>query len=453
MLRDPESGILEVNPADLAALEALRTFEPEIYVLVAQNKVALTTERSSPGDRRSHQTVQQEETAKQLVSELVQLASEANREQVRTLLGTLFPQILWITRDSAHNYNYIPHREALMTLQVCNEAIFDRYFQMAIHARDISHSEWKRLLEATGSRDAFAAHLRDLKERDLLDVALGRLTVWADKIPLENAVPFLTALLDVGDEFPAIPAAPGFPFWGQELQARALLQRYFRQEVPVYESENDENRSSRRTRLAHPFTDAIKATSGCFFPIYLLHYEERDPEKPDEDRFLLNESDALALREEGLRIVRRAAADGSLLALKARMLFVFACWRDWAGDEAKQWLDSVLSMGAGVAAFLRHCVHDGYESVGEESNEFRAIDLRTVGSYLPFLEVEERIGELDVAALSQAERQAIEMFLTALTRWREGRLSPQQMRELPDPQAEASPPDSEDSSVGPGNEA
>ena len=436
VLKDEESHTLEVNPADLAALEMLRTFEPEVYASVAGHKTELTTPRRTGSESRDPR---QEEAAKTYVQALLDSVPRERRERVKNSLSALFPPIRWITQDHTNFFPHIAFDVALMTLQVFHPAIFDRYFYLAVHARDISQTEWKNFLSKTGDRHAFAAHLRDFEKRALLQVALERLTTWAERIPLEHAAQILTSLFDVGDVFPGHGIAPGFNFWGQELQARAFLQRFFFQQVKAYSSETDEEREARRAPFEEALAQALRETTGCFFPIYILSYEDRVDHKSLSERdFLFNREASQRLRDEGVRILRRAAGDGSLLALPNRMIFVYACWKDWAPDEARQWLDGVLGTGEGVVAFLRHCRHSGYQWGGDEGGPYRAVELRTVENYLPVVEAEEKIAALEEEDLSEDERDAVSLFRQAMSAWREGRLSPQQTRELPSPHSEES---------------
>ena len=446
VLRDEDSGIIEVNPADLMGLEALRVFEPDIYAWLALNKKLLTTERQrSPSQGKNDEL---EHAAKSLVASLIEMASEHRRDAVKKLLGTLFPQIYWAIAEVRHHYNEIHWGRALMALQVLHPAIFDRYFQLSVNARDIAQVEWKQFLAKTGDRESLAAHLRDFSARGLLPAALERLTVWADRVPLDHAAPFLTALFDVGNEFPGVPAAPGFPIWGQEIQARWLVQRYFRQGLNAYESEEPAARDARRSRLAVLFAEALRQTTGCFYPIYLVAYENREENREqgeaqgagkqrDEEHYLLNEADSLSFRADALNLIRRAAQNGSLLAQKNRLLFVLHCWREWGNeDEVRRWLEEVLATDAGVVTFLRRCTGSIIQWTGDWQigETLERIELGSVHSCVPLPQLEARLNRLDLDALDKNDRAVIESVRHSIRLWREGKLTHLQSQGLPNPQ-------------------
>jgi predicted KAP-like P-loop ATPase len=446
VLRDEETGIIEVDPADLIGLEALRVFEPDIYARLARNKDLLTTERQRSPSQGENQKL--ELAVEAFVASLIEMASEPRRDAVKKLLGTLFPQVYWAIVGLRHLHNDVHWGRALMALQVCHPAIFDRYFQLAVNAHDIAQVEWRQLLAKTGDRTALTAHLSDFSARGLLPAALERLTVWADRVPLEHAASFLTALFDVGNEFPSVPAAPGFPFWGQELQARALVQRYFKQGLNPYESEEPAARDARRSKLAVPFAEALRQTTGCFFPVYLVAYENREwnreqgeeqraARQRDEEYYLLNEADSVSLRADALNLIRHAAQNGSLLEQKNRLLFVLHCWREWGSeDEVSQWLNEVLAVDTGVVTFLRRCTGSivQWTNDWQVGNTLERIELGAVHSCVPLPQLETRLKRLDLDALDKSDRAVIESVRHSIRLWREGKLTHLQSEGLPDPQ-------------------
>src|SRR3954451_12035052 len=87
----------------------------------------------------------------------------------------------------------------LRDLRVCHPDVFDRYFVLAIPEQDISQAEIDGLLASAGDREAVVARLRSLEERALLNVALDRLEAYKQEIALEHAIPFITAVFDIGD--------------------------------------------------------------------------------------------------------------------------------------------------------------------------------------------------------------------------------------------------------------
>ena len=88
-------------------------------------------------------------------------------------------------------------------LRVCHQDVFDRYFLLSIPEGDISQADLDSLLVAsTGDRDKLVSRFNELRERGLLAVVLDRLEAYKQKVSLADAVPFIAALFDIGDDLP-----------------------------------------------------------------------------------------------------------------------------------------------------------------------------------------------------------------------------------------------------------
>ena len=84
---------------------------------------------------------------------------------------------------------------------------------IAVPPRDVSQLKAALgSLSADRDRRARLAHAAfgALKKRDLLGVALDRFEAYKQTISLDNAVPFVTALFDIGDDLPDIVYIYGF---------------------------------------------------------------------------------------------------------------------------------------------------------------------------------------------------------------------------------------------------
>jgi predicted KAP-like P-loop ATPase len=192
------SGSFEVNPVDLIALEVLRLSEPEVYRQLPAAKSALTDPRDSGSQSRSEQ-----EEARMVMESIVVQASESNRSRVREILKQLFPRIEWVFGGS--HYGAGIDEQWFRNLRVCHPKLFDRYFHLTIPEGEISQADLDRILSLVSERDELVTEFRVLNQRGLLSVTLDRLEAYKEKINLQYAVPFVTALFDIGDELPDDP--------------------------------------------------------------------------------------------------------------------------------------------------------------------------------------------------------------------------------------------------------
>lgn len=208
------SGSFEVNPIDLITLEVLRVFEPVVYHRLPEAKSALTEQRGHGLHRRGD-----EEKTRHVVKSIVDQVPETNRPQIREILKQLFPPAQWIFGGPGYGPGF--EEEWYRDLRVCHSDVFDRYFHLTISEGDISQAELDRLLSLLGDREGLIAEFRALNKSDLLSVALDRLEAYKEKIDLQHAVPFTTALYDIGDELPDEPT--GFFSIGPDMHVVRII--------------------------------------------------------------------------------------------------------------------------------------------------------------------------------------------------------------------------------------
>ena len=229
-------GSLEVNPIDLIALEVLRVFEPAVYHLLPMNKDFLT----QVTDRDTHK-LDKEKEHRLKWDAIVDAAEPRSKEQVRELLKFLFPML------SAGNEELF-YRE----LRVCHPNVFDRYFLLSIPEGDISQADLDALLASTGDRDQLVSQFNELRARGLLAVVLDRLEAYKQTVGLADAVPFIAALFDIGDDLPEEQSGMfAVDAW---MHASRIIRWYLMNEPDV---------ANRRSYLA----EAMKISEGLYLPV------------------------------------------------------------------------------------------------------------------------------------------------------------------------------------------
>ena len=183
-------GAFEVNVIDLIALETLRVYEPDFYLALPKNKSLLTDVRDFGRGNRDEEG--------QKVNALLEGVPAARADALRELIKHLFPPVEWVLGGSHYGADWTERwsRE----LRVCSEDMFDRYFHFVLPPGDLSQEMIERLMAATGDREALRLELEALASRNLLELAMDRLEAYKQQIPLKDAVPFVTAMFDMGDQ-------------------------------------------------------------------------------------------------------------------------------------------------------------------------------------------------------------------------------------------------------------
>lgn len=356
-------GYFEVNPIDLIALEVLRVCEPEVYHKIYESKSMLTRQNYGLSGKDANDLTRVECEA------IINLASEGNRTQVKEIIKQLFPTIEWVLGGYSYGADF--EEGWFRDLRVCHSKIFDRFFHLAIPESDVSHAELKRILSLVGDRESLVAELNFFSERGLLEVLLDRLEAYKEQIDLKYAVPFITALFDIGEKLTA--DAPGFFGMGSDMHASRIIFWYLKKE------EDAEKR-------ANIIKDALKATNGVYLPVMQISSENsRQERKKDHSAFLVNENSIEELKGLCVKIIKQASESGKLNN-HPKMASILYRWRDWASpEESARWVEKLIETREGVIAFLtaflqRSKVH----GMGDYTYRIRySISLKNIEDFVP----------------------------------------------------------------------
>ncbi len=392
----------EVNPVDLIAIEALHLFEPNCYRRIHAAKVALTQKRQSVPFADDEFNKRDRET----IDSVIEACSERNREAIRRIIRRLFP--LSERVYSGHSPGAPSDDECLRRLRVCHPLVFDRYFHYAIPIGDVSQSDVQRVLEVARDRERLAHVFRSLDDQRLLAPMIERLESYADTIPKESTLSFITALMDIGellstDKHGIVGA--NAPLRAQ-LLIRALLQR--------------ESYPAKRLEI---FLKTVNDTYGLAAPIMAIADEcNEKSRRGDPDDFLVKDEHLGELKSAGATKIREAAAQGSLLN-HADLHQILYHWSHWADvTEVQAWFVSSIETREGLlralAAFtFKSSAHISMESAPEESYNLR---VEAIERYATLEQIEQRVRFVTDVDLNPEQVRGLQAFQCAIERRRSG---------------------------------
>ncbi|MBI4322937.1 MAG: hypothetical protein HY596_01530 [Candidatus Omnitrophica bacterium] len=399
--KNENTRAFEVNPIDLIALEVLRVFEPDIYQRLPGVKEMLT-------DLSSDKSGKEREEIRRTIESIVARAPQELQEQVREILKQLFPKIEWVFGGYGYGSGFDERwfREA----RVCHPNVFDRYFHFVIPEGDISKADIDRLLSLVGDRQGLVSEFRALNKRNLLGVALDRFEAYKQEIGLEHAGPFVSALLDIGDELPE-----GDIFFGPEANATRIIHWYLKQEKD----------QKRRGQL---LLRAMKETTGLYLAVRKTANEDDGPHlQKQPDDFLVDEADSQELRKVSIEKIRKAANSG-VLATHPRMAFILYRWREWASkEEPTGWVTNLVESKQGLLSFLAAFLQRSTsQSIGDYVARVNwRIKLKDLEDFISLDVLEKKVEQLTTETpaknLGEREQRAVETFQKALKRRREGK--------------------------------
>jgi predicted KAP-like P-loop ATPase len=341
----------EVNTADFIAVEALRLFLPSLYELIRA-----TPERFA-GTTRARTALTAEAEVREFHEAWVADLPPAIRIDLITLMLRLFPAIpdepgLIINRDP-------PGENTRQELRIATPELFSIYFQFVVPGSVVSNADLEAYLADASDPQRFGALLvrlageRDTSGVSRLGAVLERMRDVAGDIQPQLLETLIAALLDVGDEVGLVrDSTTRELIWG-------LLRRLDEPERFAVIG-----REGRRGRAA----------STCVWVIAELgleHGHGGGTRDMAEDERLVTLDHLVELEQVGLRRIREAAQNGSLLDLPS-LAMVLSCWQVWDRAECVKWVaDQSESDDALVKIVSAHLVRV----------RDRDSDLGTMGAY------------------------------------------------------------------------
>lgn len=389
----------EVNFVDLASLEVLRVFEPNVYHQITVLKDSLTR-----GVDQNLGTTRQRDKIKGEIEGLVALASDGKQNYVQPIIKALFPKTEWVFGGP----NYSSISDTWFTdLRVCHPDRFDKYFILTIPEKDISQAEIDYIISLTGDRYKLTEYLSKLSKQDIIDVVFDRLEYYKTDVKKENAVPFITALFDYGDKL------------SDEFQEPPSLNSVSNATRIIYFALKENFDQDERGRILQ---EAIEDTIGMFLPIRVLSWIEDELEKEPE-KALVTEYEFQTLRQKCLEKIRVKSKSDELIKSK-HLFWILHSWKDWSEiDEVRKWATRIVKTRDGVLVILSTFLHvSRSQPVGDYSyRKHYSMVLKNIEEFVSLDEIKKAVKKIEVDSLEGEQALAVRTFYRALERREEGK--------------------------------
>ena len=271
---------------------------------------------------------------------------------------------------------------------------------------DLSQTTIERLMAAAADREALRLELEALASRGLLELAVDRLEAYKQQVPLKHAVPFVTALFDIGDQLSSERA--GMFEISSAMHAQRIIYWFLKQEQdPV--------------QRGSVLRDAIEKTDGVNIPVGFISLIEPNPKGGNMDEEFVPVPTLQDLKALCVQKIKSALNAGSV---PADLLGVLYRWREWAGpDEPAKYCQNLIQSDGGLLRFLRALTvcaksHGMTDYIMTQHWYMRR---RDVEAFVPFDAIESRVNGLpEGIALSQEDARALKAFNEAAERRRAG---------------------------------
>lgn len=319
----------EVNPIDLMAIEAIRTFAPELYSFIRDNRDIMLG--SAGGSFRTEDPPAREQNKKQLDEAYARCKTELE-PALREISSQLFPEIQAIYGVGSYASSF--YEVWRRSRRICTVDYFPRYFYLRPSDREVSQADFDAIMRDAGSRTRLGLRLAELADTDKIDNFLMVLMDATSNVPGENIEPTVLALFDTGDKLEITSHTNN-----QLLAVAGVVNRLL-------------NALSEQERL-NILLEAAETSVSLGAMVYFTSLYGKDSNMQDT---LLDESGWDDVRRK--LIVRiSAAAEEMSLARSPHFANMLYRWKEWApAEDRRRFVKRLTESDDGVLEFLQGMV-------------------------------------------------------------------------------------------------
>lgn len=378
------NGVLEVNPIDFIALEAIRIFVPKFYSFMRGEKELLTSTKESSYDQNN-------DVRKTEIEEALNLCPDEYKSQLRKLIIRLFPQIGSILDRGYSSYGYTWQPIWSKELHICSTTHFDAYFTMIPGGdeSELSQFEIETILQSAENTDSFEEILQIYIQNKKIRKVLQRLQDYTDDekyIPLTRIQNMVQGLFNISDDLP-IEKTGMFDFGANMDVMRIIFQ--------LLKRETDKSKNFEILRSTIPQSKQL------FGVVEKASLESsRKENDAREDQFSIPED---KVRDLQLLALSKIKEFEHKLIENKNLLYILYRWKEW--DEEKgyiEFINRIISSDEGLTNFIEHFAGYSTSISGDD-----LVERRTMGfnykSLVDFTDIDEIKNRLEIIKSQSSE--------------------------------------------------
>lgn len=384
-----QGEVMEVNPIDFTAIEAIRLFAPDFYYFMKSQNYLFT---SNDDSSQSNFNMRANEVDKQ-----IETLPDDMRQPMDKLIKTLFPQVY-----TKHGEGW--ERSWSRDLRVCATSNFDSYFTLIPggHEEEISQYEMKNILSKVNSVGEFESILQKYMETNKIRKVLQKIQDYTDDleyIPKEDVQNIVLALFNISDDLPD-EKIDMFDF-GADMDMMRIIHQLFKRE-------NDKNINFEILKKTIPLS------KGLYGPVQKVSLESP---KKDKDR----DTRVFVLPEDKIEELQKLCLE-KIISCQDRLLdsneFIYIMYRWYEWDEEQTWkgfIDNILADNNKLIAFVGKFVnvrtsHTAGDYASKRSNFF---NYKSLGDFVDIDNIKSRFEKIksENNDLHKENKQIVDFYL------------------------------------------
>ena len=328
----------EVNPVDLAGIEAIRTFAPEVYSFIRENRDVMVG--PTGGSWLTDDPTTREQSRNRL-NGAISLCRTELQTAIREMCSQLFPEIGIMYGGSSFGSGF--YEVWRKSRRICTADYFPRYFFLRPSEEEITQTEFEAIVGYAGNHAQLVFKLEELVCSGKIEDFLRRLGDEVANVPEENIEPTALALFDTGDQLET-----GVWSENQLLIAASVAHKLL-------------------SRLAEPerLDILLKVAARAVSLGAVVYFTKLYGEHSQMERTLLDDAGWNEIRNELVARISTAAEDMSL-AQSPHLAILLYRWKEWAPiEDSQRFVRGLTASDDGVLAFLQGMIAQSASSAGK----------------------------------------------------------------------------------------
>jgi predicted KAP-like P-loop ATPase len=391
-------NVMEVNPIDFIAIEAIRVFTPEFYSFMkVRNSLFTSTDRGLGGNK-------EESKRKDEIEKALDELSGDLRAHLRELISRLFPQLGSVFQYGYSSYGAEWQSTWNKNLRVCATDYYDSYFTLIPGGdeEELSQFEIQTILSKSANLKDLEDVLRKYMENKKIRKVLEKIQDYTSDpafIPQSNAKNIVQALFNISDEVPHEKV--GMYDFGADMDIMRIIYQ-------ILKREKDKNNNYDILK------ETIPISKGLYGPIQEISLESsRDKEKRSPEEFLVPREKIQELQKICLE---KILSYQDKIFDQKNFLYIIYRWREWdEGETLNKFIEKVLSDDEKLILFLDKFIT---ETMSQSCDDYGIIkrkkfNFKNLKDFIDLDALKVRLEELKEKnrALYEANKETVDSFM------------------------------------------
>ncbi len=397
-----QKGVMEINPIDFIAIEAIRLFAPEFYNFLKSRKNLFTDTESNIINSYDRSGDKRDERKKEIKDQLEKLNSNL-KKNIENLLYRLFPQVEGFCGSYGNtHYGHEWQSNWSKSLRVCATKNFDSYFTLIPGGdeEELSQYEIETILSSMSDTEKFEILLNEYIEKKKIRKVLERIQDYTDdseRIPQNNFQNIVQALFNISDILPK--EETGFFGIDSDMEIMRIIFQLFK-------------RDNNKEKNYEVLKNTIPLSKGIFGPIHEIAIKEQGSEK-DKDIQIPDEK----LPElQQLCVAKIKNIPKEKLLEHKNFLSILYKWKEWG--EEKDWKQFISDIQNDEKLFWLLLKNFISESKSQTMGDYgyktnKKFNHESLKSFLELDEIKKKIEEAkNNLEIYKKNKEVIDLFLS-----------------------------------------